>query len=218
MPRRQQLSVLQRKVRGRVEFTNSDRLFFIQLYRWFPSILKAITTFRPETLVRRHRAGFRRYWHWKSRNLGSFNGINVCSITRTVRGNVVTITGIPNWHDYRAAEAVFASLRPSVIGRGSPRREAGSSKSARLPLRADRAAQGRTPRCRQSAPFRRCGRPRFDRTTAQARRMLLQVRAGSDILHSKATSVRCARRRLAVRNPPVPRANAEHASRLSSPV
>jgi hypothetical protein len=62
--------VLQRKVRGRVEFTNSDRLFFIQLYRWFPSILKAITTFRPETLVRWHRAGFRRYWHWKSRNLG----------------------------------------------------------------------------------------------------------------------------------------------------
>jgi hypothetical protein len=67
---RQQLIVLQRKVRGRVEFTNSDRLFFIQLYRWFPSILKAITTFRPETLVRRHRAGFCRYWHWKSRNLG----------------------------------------------------------------------------------------------------------------------------------------------------
>jgi transposase InsO family protein len=67
---RRQLIVLQRKVRGRVEFTNSDRLFFIQLYRWFPSILKAITTFRPETLVRWHRAGFRRYWRWKSRNLG----------------------------------------------------------------------------------------------------------------------------------------------------
>jgi hypothetical protein len=39
-------------------------------YRWFPSILKAITTFRPETLVRWHRAGFRRYWRWKSRKLG----------------------------------------------------------------------------------------------------------------------------------------------------
>ena len=47
---RQQLIVLQRKVRGRVQFTNSDRLFFIQLYRWFPSVLNAITTFRPETL------------------------------------------------------------------------------------------------------------------------------------------------------------------------
>jgi hypothetical protein len=48
---RHQLVVLQRKVRGRVEFTNSDRLFFIQLYRWFLSILKAIRTFRPERPV-----------------------------------------------------------------------------------------------------------------------------------------------------------------------
>ena len=63
---RQQLIVLQRKVRGRLEFTNSDRLSFIQLYRWFPSILKAITTFRPETpwrgqaSQRRGRSGMRR--------------------------------------------------------------------------------------------------------------------------------------------------------------
>src|SRR5499433_4102714 len=67
---RRQLIVLQRQVRGRVQFTNSDRLFFLQLYRWFPSILKAMTIIRPETLVRWHRAGFRRYWRWKSRNLG----------------------------------------------------------------------------------------------------------------------------------------------------
>jgi hypothetical protein len=67
---RRQLIVLQRQVRGRVQFTNSDRLFFLQLYRWFPSIAKAMTTIRPETLVRWHRAGFRRYWRWKSRNLG----------------------------------------------------------------------------------------------------------------------------------------------------
>ena len=67
---RQQVIVLQRKLRGRVEFTDSDRLFFIQLYRWFPSVLNAIMIIRPETLVRWHRAGFRRYWRWKSRNLG----------------------------------------------------------------------------------------------------------------------------------------------------
>ena len=52
------MAVLRRKVRCRVQFTNSDRLFFIQLYRWFPSVLKAITIMRPETLVRWHRAGF----------------------------------------------------------------------------------------------------------------------------------------------------------------
>src|SRR5260370_20992878 len=52
---RQELIVLQRKVRGRVPFTNGDRVFFIQLYRWFPSVLKAIKIIRPETLVRWHR-------------------------------------------------------------------------------------------------------------------------------------------------------------------
>src|SRR6266850_1334888 len=67
---RHQLTVLRRKVRGRVQFTNGDRLFLIQLYRWFPSVLKAITIIRPQTLVRWHRAGFRRYWRWKSSFLG----------------------------------------------------------------------------------------------------------------------------------------------------
>src|SRR6267154_5034477 len=67
---RHQLIVLQRKVRGRVPFTNSDRLFFVQLYRWFPSVLKALTIIRPETLVRWHRAGFRGYWRRKSRPQG----------------------------------------------------------------------------------------------------------------------------------------------------
>src|SRR3989442_7871523 len=67
---RHQLIVLQRRVSGRVQLTNGDRLFLVMLYRWFPSILKAITIVRPETLVRWHRAGFRRYWRRKSRSLG----------------------------------------------------------------------------------------------------------------------------------------------------
>ena len=67
---RHQLIARRRKVRGRIEFTNSDRLFFILLYRWFPSILNTITIIRPETLVRWHRAGFRRYWRWMSWNPG----------------------------------------------------------------------------------------------------------------------------------------------------
>src|SRR6201993_752520 len=67
---RYQLPVLRRRLHGRVRLTNHDRWFFIQLYRWFPSILKALTIIRPETLVRWHRAGFRCYWRWKSRPLG----------------------------------------------------------------------------------------------------------------------------------------------------
>ena len=67
---RHQLIVLRRKMQGRVRLTNSDRWFFIPLYRWFPSILKVLSIIRPETLVRWHRAGFRRYWRWKSHPRG----------------------------------------------------------------------------------------------------------------------------------------------------
>jgi hypothetical protein len=49
---RHQLIVLQRKSGGRVRLTNGDRLFFVQLYRWFPSILQVLQIIRPETLVR----------------------------------------------------------------------------------------------------------------------------------------------------------------------
>ena len=67
---RHQLMVLRRKVRGRARLTNNDRWFFVQLYRWFPSILQVLTIMRPETLVRWHRAGFHCYWRWKSRSRG----------------------------------------------------------------------------------------------------------------------------------------------------
>jgi len=67
---RHQLIVLRRKLRGRVQFANSDRWFFVQLCRWFPSILQVLTIIRPETLIHRHRSGFRCYWRWKSRSLG----------------------------------------------------------------------------------------------------------------------------------------------------
>jgi hypothetical protein len=43
---RHQLIVLRRRLHGRVRLTNRDRWFFIQLYRWFPSILKVLTIMR----------------------------------------------------------------------------------------------------------------------------------------------------------------------------
>src|SRR5260370_12014024 len=67
---RHQLNVVRCRLPGRVRLTNHDRWFFIQLYRWFPSILQVLTIIRPETLVRWHRAGFLSYWRWKSRPLG----------------------------------------------------------------------------------------------------------------------------------------------------
>jgi transposase InsO family protein len=67
---RHQLIVLRRKMPGRPRLTNNDRWFFLQTYRWFPTILKVVRIIQPETLVRWHRAGFRRYWRWKSLGRG----------------------------------------------------------------------------------------------------------------------------------------------------
>jgi transposase InsO family protein len=41
---------------------------FVWLYRLFPSLLGAAVIFKPETLLRWHRSGFRLYWRWKSRH------------------------------------------------------------------------------------------------------------------------------------------------------
>ena len=67
---RHQLVVLRRQLKGRARLTSNDRWFFVQLYRWFPSILPALMIIRPETLVRWHRAGFCRYWRWRSLGRG----------------------------------------------------------------------------------------------------------------------------------------------------
>jgi hypothetical protein len=48
---RHQLIVLRRRLHGRVRLANHDRWFFIQLSRWFPSVLQVLTIIQPVTLV-----------------------------------------------------------------------------------------------------------------------------------------------------------------------
>jgi hypothetical protein len=67
---RQQLVVLKRSAPARLRLRTADRLIFVWLYRLFPSVLEAAVVFKPETLVRWHRSGFRLYWRWKSRRVG----------------------------------------------------------------------------------------------------------------------------------------------------
>src|SRR5215469_4283251 len=64
---RQQLVVLKRSAPARLRLRTADRLIFVWLYRLFPSVREAAVVFKPETLVRWHRSGFRLYWRWKSR-------------------------------------------------------------------------------------------------------------------------------------------------------
>src|ERR671938_61412 len=67
---RQQLIVLARRAPKRLHLTNADRLVFICLYRLFPSSLDALLILKPETVLRRHRAGLRALWRWRSRPRG----------------------------------------------------------------------------------------------------------------------------------------------------
>src|SRR6201993_4012260 len=113
---RHQLIVLRRKVRGRAQFSSNDRWFFIQLYRWFPSILKVVTIIEPETLVRWHRAGFRRYWRWKSRSRGGRPQIDVELRTLIRRMSIENCFGVR-----RASTANCLSLGLASRNQRSPR-------------------------------------------------------------------------------------------------
>ena len=122
---RHQLIVLQRKVRGRAHLTNNDRWFFVQMYRWFPSILKVVTIIEPETLVRWHRAGFRRYWRWKSRSRGGRPQIDVELRTLIWRMSIENLLwGAPRIHGellklgFSVAQSTVATYM--VRRRGSP--------------------------------------------------------------------------------------------------
>ena len=65
---RQQINVLRRQMPKRPDLNNTDRFLFVWLYCWFPSVLGAVAIVRPETIILWHRAGFRAYWRWRSRN------------------------------------------------------------------------------------------------------------------------------------------------------
>jgi len=64
---RQQIIVLRRGRPGRVPLLAVDRMVLGWVYQLFPKTREALAIVRPGTVVRWHRAGFRRYWRWKSR-------------------------------------------------------------------------------------------------------------------------------------------------------
>ena len=63
---RQQLAVLRRSVK-RTRLSNVDRGFWVLLRRIWTDWESVLVIVKPETVVRWHRCGFRRYWTWKSR-------------------------------------------------------------------------------------------------------------------------------------------------------
>jgi len=64
---RQQLAMVKQARRKRLRFHLGQRLFWVWLYRLWPGCLQTLWVFKPDTLMRWHRKGFRLYGTWKSR-------------------------------------------------------------------------------------------------------------------------------------------------------
>jgi putative transposase len=66
---RHQLGVLKRSTK-RPRLTNADRGLWVLLSRRWPGWRDALIVVKPATVMKWHRAGFRRYWTWRSRSKG----------------------------------------------------------------------------------------------------------------------------------------------------
>jgi len=65
---RHQLAIALRRAPPRLRLCSSDRALFILITKLWPSLLGAAQVVQPETILRWHRAGFKMFWRWKSRN------------------------------------------------------------------------------------------------------------------------------------------------------
>jgi transposase InsO family protein len=65
---RHQLTIALRRAPPRPRLFGSDRVLLVWIPRLWPSLLGAVQVVQPQTVLRWHRASFRAFWRWKSRN------------------------------------------------------------------------------------------------------------------------------------------------------
>ena len=65
---RHQLNIALRRAPPRLRLRGSDRALLIWMTRFWPGLLDMAQVVQPETILRWHRAGFKVFWRWKSRN------------------------------------------------------------------------------------------------------------------------------------------------------
>src|SRR6185312_4598302 len=64
---RHQLSIALRRAPPRLRLRGSDRALLVWMTRLRPRLLNTVQVVQPETILRWHRAGFKAFWRWKSR-------------------------------------------------------------------------------------------------------------------------------------------------------
>ena len=82
---RHQLTVLKRTQRGRLHLNSADRLFWVSLSRFWRNWGSALLIVKPETVIARHRKGFRLYWTWKSRRGTTGRPAVTCEVRELIR-------------------------------------------------------------------------------------------------------------------------------------
>ena len=65
---RHQLNIALRRAPPRLRLRGSDRVLLILMTMLWPRLLGVAQLVQPETILRWHRAGFKAFWRWKSRN------------------------------------------------------------------------------------------------------------------------------------------------------
>src|SRR6478672_10781557 len=65
---RHQLNIALRRARPRLRLCGYDRVLLVLMTRVWPGLLSVAEVVQPGTILRWHRAGFRVYWRWKSRD------------------------------------------------------------------------------------------------------------------------------------------------------
>jgi hypothetical protein len=65
---RHQLAIALRRAPPRFRLRGGERALLIWMTRLWPSLIDAVQVVQPETILRWHRAGFKVFWRWKSRN------------------------------------------------------------------------------------------------------------------------------------------------------
>src|SRR5450830_343920 len=73
---RHQLNIALRRAPPRLRLRGSDRALLVWMTKLWPSLLGAAQVVQPETILRWHRAGFKAFWYWKSRNRAGRPRIN----------------------------------------------------------------------------------------------------------------------------------------------
>ena len=119
---RQQLAALRQQVR-RPQVRSADRLFWAWLHRFWGRWREALILVQPETVIRWHRRGFKRFWAWRSRR----RGLGRPRIDRKLKELIERIaTANPLWGAPRVhAELLKLGMTISqrTVSRWMPRRE-----------------------------------------------------------------------------------------------